>query len=78
MLALCDNNGLFRNWYESSTQINYKKLSPKEAAKICMDGRSLFHSDYGDKCGLLGDVDHNDPVAFKWWICNARWGDHPF
>ena len=36
MLALCDNNGLFRNWYETSTQINYKELSPKEAAKICM------------------------------------------
>ncbi|MCL2443779.1 MAG: hypothetical protein FWD13_10010 [Treponema sp.] len=78
MLALCENNGLFRNWYKTSTQINYKELSPKEAAKICMDGRSLFHSDYGDKCGLLGNIDHDDPAAFKWWVCNARWRGHPY
>jgi len=78
MLALCDDNGFYRDWYETSAQVNYKNLTPKEMAKICMDGRSLFHSDYGDKCGILGDIDYNDPAAFKWWICNARYGGHPF
>jgi len=78
MLALCDENGFYRNWYNTSARVNYKKLTPKEMAKICMDGRSLFHSDYGDKCGILGDIDHCDPVAFKWWVCNSRYGGHPY
>jgi len=78
MLALCDNNGVYRSWYETSAQINYKKMTPLETAKICMDGRSLFHSDYGDPCGLLGDIDPNNPKKFKWWVCNAKWGGHPW
>ena len=20
----------------------------------------------------------NDPVKFKWWVCNAKWGGHPW
>ena len=52
MLALCNSDGLLHNLTGFSTPVNYKKMTPWEAAKACMDGRSLFHSDYGDPCGI--------------------------
>ncbi|MCL2880767.1 MAG: hypothetical protein FWF29_11015 [Treponema sp.] len=78
MLALCDDDGNYRDWGGFSGSRNYKKMTPLQTAKVCMDGRSLFHSDYGDVCGLLGNIDPKDPVKFKWWVCNARWGGHPW
>jgi len=79
MLALCDEDGLYREWgiFRASPK-NYRKMTPREAAEACMDGRSLFHSDYGDVCGILGAIDPDDPVKFKWWVANARPGGHPW
>jgi len=78
MLALCDDDGNYRGMTFGSISKNYKKMTPKEAAEACMDGRSLFHSDYGDAYGILGDIDPDDPVKFKWWVTNANYGGHPW
>lgn len=81
MLALCDEDGFYLNLSfgcGENERINIKEMSPKDVAKRFMDGRSLFHSDYGDSCGILADIDHNSPEQFKWWIANAVYGGHPW
>ena len=79
MLALCEENGDFIDIYDTGRPLFNIYTSPEEyVLRRVMDGRSLFHSDYGDPYGVLNDIDHNDPIAFKDWVCNAHWGGHPF
>jgi len=79
MLALCEENGDFIDIYDTGRPLFNIYTSPEDyVLRRIMDGRSLFHSDYGDPYGVLNDIDHNDPIAFKDWVCNAHWGGHPF
>lgn len=79
MLALCEENGDFIDIYDTGKPLFNVYTSPEDyVLRRVMDGRSLFHSDYGDPHGVLNDIDHNDPVAFKDWVCNAHWCGHPF
>ena len=79
MLALCEENGDFIDIYDTGRPLFNIYTSPEDyVLRRVMDGRSLFHSDYGDPYGVLNDIDHNDPIAFKAWVCNAHWGGHPF
>lgn len=79
MLALCEENGDFIDIYDTGRPLFNIYTSPEDyVLKRVMDGRSLFHSDYGDPYGVLNDIDHDDPIAFKDWVCNAHWGGHPF
>lgn len=79
ILALCEENGDFIDIYDTGKPLFNVYTSPEDyVLRRVMDGRSLFHSDYGDPHGVLNDIDHNDPIAFKDWVCNAHWGGHPF
>lgn len=79
MLALCEENGDFIDIYDTGKPLFNVYTSPEDyVLRRVMDGRSLFHSDYGDPHGVLNDIDHNDPIAFKDWVCNAHWCGHPF
>lgn len=79
LTALCDEDGNYLDIYDNKNPLFNVYTSPKEyILKRVMDGRSLFHSDYGDPHGILNDINHNDPNAFKDWVCNAQWGGHPY
>lgn len=79
LVALCDEDGNYLDIYDNGKPIyNIYKTDLNYTLKKVMDGRSLFHSDYGDPHGILNDIDHDDPHAFKDWVCNAQWGGHPY
>lgn len=79
MVALCDEDGNYLDIFDNGKPLyNIYTNSEDYALKRIMDGRSLFHSDYGDSHGILNDIDHDDPIAFKDWVCNAQWGGHPY
>lgn len=77
--ALCDEDGNYLDIFDGGKPLYNVYSTPKDyILNRVMDGRSLFHSDYGDPYGILNDIDHSDPHAFKDWVCNAQWGGHPF
>lgn len=77
--ALCDEDGNYLDIYDNGKPFFNIYTSPKEyILQRVMDGRSLFHSDYGDPHGILNNIDHEDPYCFKDWVCNAQWGGHPY
>ena len=79
VVALCDEDGNYLDIYDNYGTVFNVYTSPEEnILKRIMDGRSLFHSDYGDPYGILNDIDHNDSHCFKDWVCNAQWGGHPY
>lgn len=79
MTALCDEDGNYVDIYNNGRPLfNIYKNDREYLLRRIMDGRSLFHSDYGDSYGILNDIDHNDYHAFKDWVCNAHWGGHPY
>ena len=79
ILALCDEKGCLHSiWNPDETPTNIIDMTDLDVAKRFMDGRSLFHSSYGDPCGILADIDHNDPIQFKWWKLQANYGGHPW
>lgn len=79
LVALCDEDGNYLDLFDGKAPLyNLYTSSDEYILRRVMDGRSLFHSDYGDSYGLLNDIDHDDPHAFKDWVCNAKWGGHPF
>ena len=80
MLALCDDGIYLDKSFGcgDDNRINIKNMKAEDVARKFMDGRSLFHSDYGDPSGILADIDHNNPEQFKWWMTNASYGGHPW
>lgn len=79
IVALCDEDGNYLDIFDNGKPLYNIYTSPEEyVLNRVMDGRSLFHSDYGDPHGLLNDINHDDPLAFKDWVCRAQWGGHPF
>lgn len=76
---MCDEKGCLHSiWNPDETPTNIIDMTDLDVAKRFMDGRSLFHSSYGDPCGILADIDHNDPIQFKWWKLQANYGGHPW
>lgn len=79
MKSICDKSGNFIDIFDGKTLYNLHTKPQENVLRRIMDGRSLFHSIYpGDTHGLLNDINHNDPEAFKEWVCNAHWGGHPY
>ena len=79
LISLCDEDGNYIDLFDNGSPLFNIYTSPQDyVLKRIMDGRSLFHSDYGDPYGILNNIDHNDPHSFKDWVCNACWGGHPY
>lgn len=79
LVALCDEDGNYLDIYDGGKPLfNVYTNEEDYILKRVMDGRSLFHSDYGDPYGILNNIDHNNPHAFKDWVCNAQFGGHPY
>lgn len=77
-LAFCDENGISQRFPYNDRVVNIRDMSPEDVARKVMDGRQMFHSDYGYPEGILADRDHDDAKEFKWWYYNFTYLGHPW
>lgn len=77
-LAFCDENGISRRYGYDGRNVNFRDMSAEDVARRTLDGRQMFHSDYGQSEGILADYDHDCSKAFKWWIFHYTQFGHPW
>lgn len=77
-LACCDENGVSKRYGYADRNVNFRAMLAEEVARRTMDGRQMFHSDYGQPEGILVDCDHDCPKAFKWWMFHYTHLGHPW
>ena len=77
-LAFSDENGISRRYGYEGRNVNFRDMSAEDVARRTLDGRQMFHSDYGQPEGILADYDHDCSKAFKWWIFHYTQFGHPW
>lgn len=77
-LSFCDENGVSKRFGYEGRNINFQTMDAETIARRVMDGRQMFHSDYGHPEGILADRDHDSPEEFKWWYYNFVYLGHPW
>ena len=77
-LSFCDENGISKRFPYEDQKLNFRDMNAEEIARRVMDGRQMFHSDYGHPEGILADRDHNSPEEFKWWYYHFTYLGHPW
>lgn len=77
-LSFCDDNGFSKRFGYEDRLVNFRDMEAEEVARRTMDGRQMFHSDYGHPEGILADYDHNSAEEFRWWLFNYFHLGHPW
>ena len=77
-LAFCDENGISKRCGLNDKPTNIRDMRAEDIARRVMDGRQMFHSDYGHPEGILADRDHDSPEEFKWWYYHFTYLGHPW
>lgn len=77
-LSFCDENGVSQRYPYNDRVVNFRDMDAETIARMVMDGRQMFHSDYGHPEGILVDRNHDSPEEFKWWYCNSSISGHPW